>query len=86
MSSSKWVTTGTCIICFGEYKSGDRLCRMPCRHIYHAKCMYEWLDKAKQPCCPLCKMDLRGELLANSASVDGPPEVSIVDTSSIMAV
>ena len=35
--SWKWSTTRSCIICFGEYAYGDDLCRLPCRHMYHAQ-------------------------------------------------
>eukprot|EP00752_Nemacystus_decipiens_P008320 g7436.t2 len=29
--------TGSCIICFGDFTSGEELCRLPCLHLYHAK-------------------------------------------------
>ncbi len=28
---------GSCIVCFGDYAFGEELCRLPCRHLYHAK-------------------------------------------------
>eukprot|EP00752_Nemacystus_decipiens_P013849 g12295.t2 len=54
----EWSTDHSCIVCFGDYCPGDLLCRLPCRHVYHAKCIDEWLDRARLPCCPLCKTDL----------------------------
>ncbi|CAM9778048.1 unnamed protein product [Ectocarpus sp. 12 AP-2014] len=57
--SGEWSTGQACIVCFGDYDPGDRLARLPCRHVYHAQCIDEWLDRAKLPCCPLCKTDLR---------------------------
>ena len=42
---------GSCIICFGDFTSGERLCRLPCLHLYHAK-VCVWLQ-AKKLCRPL---------------------------------
>eukprot|EP00752_Nemacystus_decipiens_P008319 g7436.t1 len=53
--------TGSCIICFGDFTSGEELCRLPCLHLYHAKCIDEWLDGDNHRCCPLCKLDLTAE-------------------------
>lgn len=33
----QWSTDDCCIVCFGDYSRGDRLCRLPCRHVYHAQ-------------------------------------------------
>ncbi|CBJ30842.1 conserved unknown protein [Ectocarpus siliculosus] len=57
--SGEWSTGQACIVCFGDYEPGDRLALLPCRHVYHAQCIDEWLDRAKIPSCPLCKTDLR---------------------------
>ncbi|CAM9749983.1 unnamed protein product [Ectocarpus sp. 4 AP-2014] len=57
--SGEWSTGQACIVCFGDYEPGERLARLPCRHVYHAQCIDEWLDRAKLPSCPLCKTDLR---------------------------
>ena len=47
---------------------------MPCGHTYHAVCIDEWLDRAGQPCCPLCKKDLREELPGAGAAATGVSE------------
>ncbi|CAB1098784.1 unnamed protein product [Ectocarpus sp. CCAP 1310/34] len=57
--TGEWSTGQACIVCFSDYEPGDRLARLPCRHVYHAQCIDEWLDRAKLPSCPLCKTDLR---------------------------
>ncbi|CAN0378334.1 unnamed protein product, partial [Hapterophycus canaliculatus] len=36
-NSQQWSTAGSCIVCFGDYADGDNLCRLPCRHTYHAE-------------------------------------------------
>ena len=50
--SWKWSTTGSCIVCFGEYAYGDDLCRLPCRHVYHAQVRYTGITQATvgEPC------------------------------------
>lgn len=35
--SGEWSTDRACIVCFGDYAPGDMLCRLPCRHVYHAE-------------------------------------------------
>eukprot|EP00903_Cladosiphon_okamuranus_P015354 g14180.t1 len=48
----------SCIVCFGDYSFGEELCRLPCRHLYHAKCIDEWFDGEHHGWCPLCKTDV----------------------------
>ncbi|CAN0003013.1 unnamed protein product [Ectocarpus fasciculatus] len=48
-------TGGSCIVCFGDYTYGEELCRLRCGHLYHAKCIDEWLDGENHGWCPLCK-------------------------------
>ncbi|CAN0277766.1 unnamed protein product [Pylaiella littoralis] len=56
--SEGWSTEASCIVCFGDYTDGERLCQLPCQHVFHAECINEWLDRARLPCCPLCKANL----------------------------
>ncbi|CBN77900.1 conserved unknown protein [Ectocarpus siliculosus] len=51
-------TGGSCIVCFGDYTYGEELCRLRCGHLYHAKCIDEWLDGENHGWCPLCKTDI----------------------------
>ncbi|CAB1108604.1 unnamed protein product [Ectocarpus sp. CCAP 1310/34] len=51
-------TRGSCIVCFGDYTYGEELCRLRCGHLYHAKCIDEWLDGENHGWCPLCKTDI----------------------------
>eukprot|EP00903_Cladosiphon_okamuranus_P015891 g14677.t1 len=95
--SGEWSTDQSCIVCFGDYCRGDLLCRLPCRHVYHAKCIDEWLDRARTPCCPICKTDLlsgrtddgngNGNTAANgngtSASVAGVAEVELTGDNAV---
>ncbi|CAM9503438.1 unnamed protein product, partial [Hapterophycus canaliculatus] len=57
-AKGEWSTAGSCIVCFGDYAYGEELCRLPCLHVYHAKCIDEWLDGPNHGWCPLCKTDV----------------------------
>ncbi|CAM9542364.1 unnamed protein product [Scytosiphon promiscuus] len=57
-AKGEWSTAGSCIVCFGDYVYGEELCRLPCLHVYHAKCIDEWLDGPNHGWCPLCKTDV----------------------------
>ncbi|CAM9590118.1 unnamed protein product, partial [Scytosiphon promiscuus] len=45
-----------CSVCLEAYRAGDRVCRLPCAHAFHAACIDTWLDQ--QHVCPQCRLDL----------------------------
>ena len=42
-----------CVICHEGYTSGEKLCRLPCSHTYHARCIAKWLSIRRV--CPMCR-------------------------------
>ncbi|KAL2482956.1 zinc finger protein [Forsythia ovata] len=51
-----------CCICLYKYVDGVELCRLPCNHHFHRKCISKWLRI--NATCPLCKFNiLRGDTL-----------------------
>jgi E3 ubiquitin-protein ligase RNF13 len=44
----------TCPICLDEYEEGVKIRILPCEHVYHIKCIDEWLLKNNR-FCPVCK-------------------------------
>ena len=43
-----------CQVCLTEYKTGDSLVNLPCKHEYHDKCIKEWLKVTRHK-FTLCK-------------------------------
>eukprot|EP00887_Chlorella_sp_A99_P006217 scaffold3.g6217.t1 len=42
-----------CCICLEEPRPGDKLCRLPCHHTFHAACIQRWL--LTKAVCPVCQ-------------------------------
>ncbi|GMJ11586.1 Drought-Responsive RING Protein 1 [Hibiscus trionum] len=45
-----------CCICLANYKDKEEVRQLPCSHIFHLKCVDQWLRIIS--CCPLCKQEL----------------------------
>ena len=50
--SSSEFSEETCRICLFEYEDADELCTLPCSHIFHKRCIREWLS-GSSTACPL---------------------------------
>merc|ERR1719322_378493 len=49
-----------CAICLSEFEDGDDLrCLIRCSHVFHVKCVNEWLKENKR--CPMCRQFLKQE-------------------------
>ncbi|GJT95713.1 E3 ubiquitin protein ligase-like protein [Tanacetum coccineum] len=49
-------STTECCICLAKYKEKEEMRRLGCSHIFHMKCVDQWLKIVS--CCPLCKQEL----------------------------
>ena len=49
-----------CPICLSKYKYTDKIKELPCRHIFHKKCLKSWLSRSDD--CPMCKFDIKIEI------------------------
>ena len=56
-----------CPICFDNIKEEELICKTPCNHIYHKKCLSKWLKQNKKT-CPKC----RSNLIINFISLSRP--------------
>ena len=45
-----------CSICLCEYEPNEKLCELPCGHLYHQECIDSWTSNHTK--CPLCNFDL----------------------------
>ena len=45
-----------CVICLENFKKREKLMKSPCSHIFHSKCLIEWLKN--KTICPICKYEL----------------------------
>jgi len=49
-------TSCLCTFCLDEMKIGEELCRLPCMHTFHQRCVYAWLERDRR--CMLCRLDV----------------------------
>ncbi|XAR57504.1 hypothetical protein NMG60_11025668 [Bertholletia excelsa] len=45
-----------CCICLYKYMEGAELCRLPCKHHFHQRCVSRWLRT--NATCPICKFNI----------------------------
>ena len=48
-----------CVICLEDFENGDKAVILPCIHLFHNKCIKNWLKT--QNCCPICKYKLTAQ-------------------------
>ena len=78
---SAWTVPDCCAICLEEMPTGTNVCVLPCRHVFHPRCVDSWLESFQVPwngtprstlingCfCPLCKFDLQPHLVEHRAA------------------
>ena len=47
------VTATSCSVCLEDFRPEDRLITIPCGHLFHEKCLSDWLEI--NAICPLCR-------------------------------
>jgi E3 ubiquitin-protein ligase RNF115/126 len=46
-----------CAICISDIVKNEETILLPCGHMYHSKCIVEWLNQNNK--CPVCRFELR---------------------------
>lgn len=49
-------TSCLCTFCLDEMELGEELCRLPCMHTFHRRCVHAWLERDRR--CMLCRLDI----------------------------
>lgn len=49
-------TQAQCMVCLSDFVTGEDVRRLPCRHVFHAPCIDEWLRRCTD--CPICKANV----------------------------
>tara|TARA_B100000035_G_C21035688_1_gene570802 strand:- start:5226 stop:6053 length:828 start_codon:yes stop_codon:yes gene_type:complete len=57
--------TKECVISMNEFKNGDEIIQLPCKHIFHKKPIETWL-KEESSKCPICRFELDFEEVKNN--------------------
>ena len=57
LNSNEIIDNQECSICV-ESLNDNIAIKLTCDHIFHKKCLEEWLKKGKNKDCPLCRMKI----------------------------
>lgn len=50
------VGEAVCTVCLDEFTSNSEVRKLPCKHLFHARCIEDWLAaQGGLPNCPMCK-------------------------------
>ncbi len=47
------VRDATCVICLSKIVAGEVVIRLPCFHVYHHDCIFDYLRREENPSCPI---------------------------------
>lgn len=50
-----FISETSCCICFEDYYDGMTMHMLPCDHIIHQPCLYDWYRRSKT--CPMCRQE-----------------------------
>ena len=77
-----WATD--CAVCLAEFGQEEEVRELPCEHIFHHDCIFDWFMKAKSAACPLCRNLLHSGL--STDQIVPPPTVPPPNPAPVEAV
>lgn len=60
-----------CSVCFDEYEPETDITVLYCGHIYHAKCITDWMNK--QLVCPICQNQIKTSIVGEDIPLNLTP-------------
>ncbi|MAT48771.1 MAG: hypothetical protein CMA27_02950 [Euryarchaeota archaeon] len=60
--------TKECVISMNEFKNGDEIIQLPCKHIFHKESIETWL-KEESSKCPVCRFELDYKEVKNNDNI-----------------
>ena len=60
-----------CVICFHPLHE-EKIAIVECGHLYHHRCLKEWLDVSKDKKCPTCRIGRRMIEMHNTSKKNTP--------------
>ncbi|KAK7299910.1 hypothetical protein RJT34_10739 [Clitoria ternatea] len=70
-----------CCICLTKYKDKEEVRRLPCSHMFHQKCVDQWLKITS--CCPLCKQGLESKVSVSFTAAGNSNKPRVPDSLSM---
>lgn len=64
-----------CTTCFEDFKLGEPVVELLCRHIFHTQCVVPWLQQ--RPSCPICRQEVVASMFPDPAP--GAPTVASME-------
>lgn len=49
----------TCTICLSKYKQNDVILQLSCNHIFHSRCVEQWIYSSNANKCPVCRATIK---------------------------
>ncbi|XP_055034329.2 RING finger protein 148 isoform X1 [Misgurnus anguillicaudatus] len=69
----------SCVICTDLFKHDEQVTVLPCRHLYHKKCIEPWF--LEHPTCPMCKYNIiKSKIDEDSSETNFCPPVMTLTT------
>ena len=70
-----------CAICLEEFKEGDMVPKLPCKHNFHKHCLFLWTQARCKHCaavqCPVCNRILFSPILNTDKSESEQKECAV---------
>ncbi|XP_043112429.1 RING finger protein 148 [Puntigrus tetrazona] len=74
----------SCVVCTDSFKHHEQVTVLPCRHLYHKKCIEPWL--LEHPTCPMCKFHILKYKIEEESEEPPSSSSSSADTFSLSVI